>query len=502
MTHRGRTSGARSRARSEPRTATVIGSGPNGLAAAVTLARAGFQVRVWEAAPTLGGGVRTGELTLPGFRHDLGSAVHPAALTSPFFRAFGLEQRVEWIVPEASYAHPLDGGRAAIAWRDLERTAEGLGQDAKNWRAMIRPLTRNLNELVGLLSDQLIRMPADPVIAARFGMRVAQLGTRLHGISFTGEDAAALLAGVCAHANTPLPSPAAAAAGLLLAAHGHAQHGWPLPRGGAQSIADALVDDLIAHGGTVETDCHVHTLAGLDWGDPEAGDILILDTAPELLLTAEHLPDTYARALRRYRRGPGVAKVDFALSEPIPWTHADIGMSPTVHLGGSYAEISASENTIAQGREAEHPFVILVQPTVLDASRAPEGNHTAWAYMHTPRGSSRAATGPVIAQIERFAPGFRDLILAHSAMPAADRHLGNPAEIGGDILGGALSLRQAITRPTLSRAPWRTPLRGMYLCSAATPPGPGVTGMPGWHAAQCAMQDVVGMRLSLEILAK
>ena len=257
--------------------ATVVGSGPNGLAAAVALARAGYDVRVLEAAPAFGGGVGTAELTLPGFRHDVGSAVHPAALTSRFFRAFGLRERVEWLIPEASYAHPLDGGRAAIAWRDLDRTAEALGPDARAWRAVIRPLSTHLDGVLDFTGSQLLRMPRHPVTAVRFGTRVLQLGSTLGRGTFSTEEANALITGVFAHGNTPLPSIAAAASGLFLAAHAHIATGWAYPRGGAQAIADALADDLRAHGGVIETDTRVDSLAGLDYGDPDAGDLLLLD---------------------------------------------------------------------------------------------------------------------------------------------------------------------------------------------------------------------------------
>lgn len=471
------------------RRATIIGSGPNGLSAAVSLARAGYEVEVLEAAATVGGGMRTLEGPEPGFRYDVCSAVHPAALTSPFFRAFGLAERVEWIRPEISYAHPLDDGGAAIAWRDLERTADGLGPDAGRWRALLRPLTRRLGELVETTSGSMLRMPRHPVTAARYAMRMLDQGTLLAGRSFRTPEAAALLTGVTAHANAVLPSLSAAAAGLLLAAHGHGPDGWAYPRGGAQRIADALRLDLERHGGRVRTGVRVRDLSALDWGDPSRGDVLLLNAPPRLMLSLPGVPARYARALRAFRYGPGAAKVDFALSGPVPWTNPDVARAPTVHVGGTRAEIGASERAVAEGRVSGRPYVLVVQPSALDDSRAPEGRAALWSYIHVPAGSEIDATARVTAQIERFAPGFRDVVIGSRAVPASAREAINPAEIGGDVFGGSFTLTQALRRPVLSAEPWRTPLRGVYLASASTPPGPGVNGMAGWHAARAALRD-------------
>jgi phytoene dehydrogenase-like protein len=477
------------------RRATIIGSGPNGLAAAVALARADYEVVVLEAADTLGGGLRTGELTIPGFRHDVCSAVHPAALSSPFFRAFGLQDRVEWIRPEASYAQPLDGGRAAIAWHDLDRTAEGLGRDARAWRSLLGPLSAHLDAVVDFTGSQLLRWPRHPITTVRYGLRALLTGSQAGRGIFSTEEANALITGVFAHSNSRLPSIGASASGLFLAAHAHARDGWPLPRGGAQTVADELADDVRLHGGHFETGRRVKTLEGLDWGDPAAGDLLLLDTTPRLALTHPDIPERYARAILRYRYGAAAAKVDFALDGPVPWAHPDVALSPTVHLGGTRAEVEASENAVARGTVTDRPYVLTVQPTLFDPSRAPDGKHVLWTYIHVPADSKLDATELVTKQVERFAPGFRDRILATSSMTAAERFAYNPADIGGDVLGGAFTFAQAIRRPTVSPTPWRTPMRGVYLASAASPPGPGVTGMPGWYAARQALLDTQRLRV-------
>ncbi|MBY6060385.1 NAD(P)/FAD-dependent oxidoreductase [Microbacterium esteraromaticum] len=478
--------------------ATVIGSGPNGLVAAVSLARAGYDVEVLEAAATVGGGVRTEAAPLLGYVWDVCSAVHPATVASPFFRAFDLASRLEWITPEISYAHPLDDGRAAIAWRDLERTADALGPDGRHWRALLRPLVGRIEGVVDFTGDALLRLPRDPVAAARFGIRMLEQGTPLARTSLRTEAGAALLSGVIAHANVPLPSLSGAAAGLLLAAHGHAA-GWPYPRGGAQRIADALVADLEAHGGRVHTNRPVGDLAALDWGDPAQGDLLLLNSSPRLALTHPRIPTGYARALRAYRYGPAAAKVDFALDGPVPWANAQVAHAPTVHVGGTREEVWESENAVARGTVADRPYVLAVQPSVLDDSRAPAGHSVLWTYIHVPAGSRLDPTELITRQIERFAPGFRDRILTSRAVAASDRALLNPSEIGGDIFGGAFTIRQALRRPVLSPSPWRTPMRGVYLASASTPPGPGVSGMAGWHAARTALRDA-GTPVALDTL--
>lgn len=473
---------------------TVVGSGPNGLVAAVLAARAGLSVRVFEAASSIGGGVRSAGLTLPGFRHDVCSSVHPAALASPVFRRLGLLDRIEWIVPEVSYAHPLDGGRAGIAWRDLDRTVAGLGADGPAWRRLIAPLLARQRGVVAFTGSQLLQVPRDPVAAVRFGLRALEQGTGAWDARFSGDVAPALLTGVVAHAAGGMPSLPSAGAGLLLAMHAHGV-GWGFPAGGSQVIADTLADELVSLGGRIITDAPVTSL------DQVRGSrAVLLDTAPDLLLTAD-LPGRYRRAIRRYRYGSGVAKVDFALDGAVPWTNPDVAMAPTVHLGGSRAEIAAAENAVRQGRQPglddaapRHPYVLATQPTVADPSRAPAGKHVLWAYTHVPAGSTLDATELITREVERFAPGFRDLVLASASRTAVDLAAQNANYVGGDIYAGELTMAQFVKRPVVSTAPWRTPIEGVYLCSSATPPGPAVHGMNGWWAAKLALRDRFGIR--------
>ena len=474
---------------------TVVGSGPNGLVAAVIAARAGLSVRVLEGASTIGGGVRTAELTLPGFRHDVCSAVHPAALASPVFRRLGLLDRIEWIVPDASYAHPLDGGRAGVAWRDLDRTVDALGDDGPAWRRLIAPLLARQRGVAAFTGSQLLRVPRDPLAAMKFGLRSLEQGTPAWNLRFRGDVAPALFTGVVAHAAGRMPNLASAGAGLLLAMHAHGV-GWGFPRGGSQAIADALADELRSHGGEIVTDAPVSRLAEVT-GDSR---VVLLDTAPELLLTAD-LPAGYERALRRYRYGSGVAKVDFALDGPVPWANPEVGLAPTVHLGGSRDEIAAAENAVRRGYQPgagggapRHPYVLASQPSVVDPSRAPEGKHVLWAYTHVPAGSTFDATELVTAEVERFAPGFRDLVLASASSSATEVAAHNANYIGGDIYAGELTMAQLVKRPVVSTAPWRTPIDGVYLCSSATPPGPAVHGMNGWWAARLALRERFGIR--------
>jgi phytoene dehydrogenase-like protein len=467
----------------------VVGAGPNGLAAAVVFARAGLSVRVTERASVAGGGLRTAELTLPGYRHDICSAVHPAALASPFFRAFDLAGRVAFTAPDVSYAHPLDGGRAAIAYRDIDRTSDGLGRDGLAWAKVFQPLLNRLEGVVSFTGNQLLRWPDDPRAVLSYGMRVLQLGTLLGRAGFRETDAAALFAGVAAHAAGRQPSLATAGAGLLLATQAHAS-GWGYPVGGSQAIADAMVADFEAHGGVLSLDTEVAVP-----GDLEPARVTLLDTSPAFLerFAGPALPAGYRRALGRYRYGPGVAKVDFALSGPVPWQNAEVALAPTVHLGGNRAEVAAAEGAVARGRLPEHPFVLVTQPSVLDDTRAPAGHQVLWAYTHVPPNSDEDLTEAIVRQIERFAPGFRDTILASAEITARGMADHDPNFVGGDILGGAVTVRQLVKRPVVSTRPWKTPVPGLYLCSASTPPGPAVHGMNGWYAATLALRDEFGI---------
>jgi phytoene dehydrogenase-like protein len=470
--------------------AVIVGSGPNGLAAAVTLARAGLRVHVVERSTTLGGGARTAELTLPGFRHDVCSAVHPLALASEFFRRFALEHRVRLTVPDVSFGQALDRGRAAIAYRSLARTAQELGRDGKAYARLMGPLADRADAVAAFTGAPLVPLPKHPLVFARFGIAALEQGGPWWGARFRDEAAPALLAGSMAHAILPQPSLGAAGAGLSLTAYAHAR-GWPIPHGGSQAIVDALLADLDAHGGTVETGVEVSTLAGL----PPARAVL-LDVTPRALvgMAGERMPAAYRRALERFRYGSGVAKIDFALSDPVPWTDERLRRAGTVHLGGTRAEIAAGEREVARGRHPDSPYVLASQPSLFDSSRAPTGRHTLWAYTHVPAGSRVDRTEAVVRQFERFAPGFRDTILATSSMDAAQVAAHNPNYVGGDISSGAATLAQLIARPVVSADPWRTPMRGVYLCSASTTPGPGVHGMAGWQAALSALRHEFGVR--------
>ncbi|MBB2893161.1 phytoene desaturase family protein [Flexivirga oryzae] len=463
----------------------VVGSGPNGLAAAVTLARAGLAVEVFERNDWAGGGAATREITLPGFRHDVASAVHPMALASPFFREFGLARRIDLVVPEVSFAHPLPG-RGGHGYRDLDRTAADLGRDGPAYRRLLRPLVDHLDGVVDLAMNPLLRLPRDPLAAGLYGVRVAEAGSPAWGARFDGDIAPAMLTGCAAHAIGRHPGPAAAGGGLLLAATAH-RAGWPIPVGGSQSITDALVADLRAHGGRLRLGTEVTELRQLD-----GFDAAVLDVSARALATlgGDRLPDRYRRALARFRPGDGVSKVDFALAGPVPWSDPVVGQAPTVHLGGTRAQIAAAERMVLRGGIPEHPYVLVAQPSVVDPSRAPDGKAVLWAYLHVPFGSDFDATQAVTAAVEEHAPGFRDLVLASTATPATELGAAVSANFaGGDFASGAITMRQLIKRPVLSPVPWRTPLSGVYLASGATSPGPAVHGMAGWHAARTLLSD-------------
>jgi phytoene dehydrogenase-like protein len=467
--------------------AVIVGAGVNGLAAAVVLARAGLDVEVWEANPTPGGGARTLPLTEPGFVHDWGSAVHPMALASPFFRAFGLADRIEVTAPEASYAQPLDAQRAAIAWRDLSHTVDELGPDGQAWRRLFAPLADHSDSLIATVMAPLLPLPKHPVLAARLGLRMAQTGLPRAPWGFSREAAPALLAGVFAHSISPLPSLAAAAPGLVLAMLAHTV-GWPIPRGGSQAITDALIADATAHGARILLDHRVSSITDI----PPARAVFF-DTSPRALIAiaGDRLAPRYRRAAAHFRYGNALTKVDFALRGPVPWAASDISRAGTVHVGGTWREVAESEADVAAGRHAKRPFVLVSQPGIVDPTRAPAGAQTLWTYAHVPAGSDVDVRDSLIAQIERFAPGFRDQIIASSVTTARDLERGDANLVGGDIATGQVSLRQLVARPVLSRVPWRAG-RDTYLCSAATYPGPGVHGMSGFHAARLALHEVFG----------
>jgi phytoene dehydrogenase-like protein len=467
----------------------VVGAGPNGLAAAVTLARAGLAVLVVERGETIGGGARTAEVTLPGFRHDLGSAVHPMAVASPFFRRFRLAERIRLITPALSYAHPLHDGSAALAWRDVERTAAGLGRDGPAWLSFFRPLVARASGVARFTGGSVLRPPAQPVTAARFGLRALEQGTPAWDLRWREEPARALLTGVMAHTIRPLPSVGPAAAGIALAVAAHAG-GWPIPEGGSQAIVDALAADLLAHGGRIETGRAVASLADL----PAARAVVLDTSVPALLAIAGgRVPWRLAVQLRRFRFGNGVGKVDFALDGPVPWADPEARVAGTLHLGGPRAELRAAEAAVEAGRVPEHPYVLVAQPSVHDATRAPAGKQVLWTYTHLPAGSSLDPTELVTRRIEEFAPGFRDLVLAANARSAEDVERWNPNYGGGDIATGRPDLRQLLARPVASPDPWHLGHR-LYLCSAATSPGPGVHGQGGYQAARSLLRREFGVR--------
>ena len=466
--------------------AVVVGSGPNGLAAAITIARTGRSVLVLEAEETIGGGTRSAELTLPGFVHDVCSTAHPLAVGSPFLGALPLaEHGLELCHPQVPLAHPLDGGTAAVLERSVDATAQGLGSDGSAYRSLIGPLAAGADRLVPELLGPL-RPPRHPVLFARFGLSAIRSASGLLRARFGGDNARALLGGCAAHSMLSLRQPISASFGLVLALLGHAV-GWPVARGGSQRVAAALAGVLGGCGGRIETGHRVHSLAEL----PSSRAVL-LDLTPRQVVSiaGERLPDRYRRALERFRYGPGVFKLDWALDGPIPWTAQAVARAGTVHLGGTLPELVASEEAVARGRHPERPFVLLVQASLFDSTRAPEGKHMAWAYCHVPNGSTRDMTEAIESQIERFAPGFRDRVLARSATGTADVERHNANYIGGDINGGLQDLRQLFTRPVARPVPYSTPVNGLYICSSSTPPGGGVHGMCGHFAARAALRGM------------
>lgn len=465
--------------------AIVVGSGPNGLAAAITLASAGRSVLVIEGADTIGGGTRTEPLTLAGFSHDVCSAIHPFAVISPFFASLGLQDHgLEWVYPKAEVAHPLDGGAVAMIYRSIQATVAGLGADGNGYRRIIEPVLRHWDHILPQILGPMIRVPRHPFAMARFGIPALVPSTTLARAMFKGERARALLAGLAAHAMVPLTNAGTSAFAIVLAAAAHVA-GWPFPRGGSQHIADAMAEVLVDLGGEIRTGTWVERIEEL----PDAS-AYVFDVTPRQLLAiaGDRFPPRYRSGLERFRYGPGVFKIDFALDGPVPWEADEVALAATVHVGGTMEEITDSEARVARGESSERPFVIVAQQSLFDDSRAPGGKHTLWAYCHVPSESEIDMSDAIERQIERFAPGFRDRILAKHARGPAALQAYNPNFVGGDIGAGEQRLRRLLARPVWSLDPYSTPADGIYLCSASTPPGAGVHGMCGYHAAQSVLR--------------
>lgn len=469
--------------------AIIVGSGPNGLSAAIVLAQAGLSVLVREAQQTIGGGARSLELTLPGFLHDACSAIYPMAAASPFFRSVPLaEHGLEWIQPPLPLVHPFDDAAPAMLDRSVDVTGASVNPDAEAYRGLIAPLVRNWDSLVPEILAPPIHFPSAPISMARFGLHALMPAMTLARAKFSRPRARALFAGLAAHSIVPLDKPGTSAIGLVMAAAGHAG-GWPVPCGGSQQIANALASYLRSLGGVIEVNEPVDSLKGL----PPASAVL-LDVGPRqvIQIAGDSLSAGYRGRLARFKYGPGVFKNDWALSAPIPWRHSDCKRTATLHLGASMEEIQQGEWEAWNNVHSGKPFVLLAQPSLFDPSRAPAGRHTAWAYCHVPNGSTKDMTESIEAQVERFAPGFRDVILARSKKNTEQLQHSNANLIGGDVTGGANDLRQLLFRPVPAFDPYRTSAKGVYICSASTPPGGGVHGMCGYHAAQSALKHTFG----------
>jgi phytoene dehydrogenase-like protein len=467
--------------------AIVVGAGPNGLAAAITLARARRSVIVYEANETLGGGIRSAELTLPGFIHDVCSTVQALTVVSPFFRSLPLAKYgVELIYPDAALAHPLDDGTAAVLERSIDATCATLGRDAAAYRRLMEPLVNHADALNADLLGPFPFPPQHPLLFAQFALPAILPARALSELIFRDDHARGLFAGIAAHTMLPLENLSTAAYGMALAVAAHAS-GWPIVKGGSQNLANALAAHLRSLGGEIELNHRVERIDEL----PSAR-VYLFDVTPRQLLriAGDRFPTGYRRALERFRYGPGVFKIDFALDGPIPWKAQECARAGTVHLGGTLAEIAASERAVWDGTPAEKPYMLVVQQTLFDPTRAPAGKHTVWSYCHVPNGSTFDMTERMIAQIERFAPGFRERILAKHVMPPAAMQAHNANYIGGDINGGSADLWQLYTRPVARRVPYSTPARDIYICSSSTPPGGGVHGMCGYHAARAALKHL------------
>ncbi|MBO0951545.1 NAD(P)/FAD-dependent oxidoreductase [Fibrella sp. HMF5405] len=472
--------------------AVIVGSGPNGLSAAIVLARAGLSVVVLEARSVIGGGTRSAELTLPGFVHDMGSAIHPLAAGSPLFRSLPLaDHGLEWIYPPIAAAHPLDGGKAAILTGSVADTARTLGVDEATYLKLMEPIVQHWPTLaVDVLGP--LRFPKHPIDLALFGLDALPPATYLAS-RFKTTEARALLAGMAAHAIQPLTNLTTSAIALVLMAAGHQRaesgSGWPMPKGGSQQIANALASYLKSLGGEIQTDRTVRTLADI----PKTRAVLF-DLTPKQILSivGDRFSTLYREQLKNYRYGPGIFKIDWALDGPIPFTNADCQRAGTIHLGGTLEEIVLAEQQTYDGKHPDRPYVLLAQQSRFDPTRAPKGKHTTWAYCHVPNGSTVDMTNQIEGQLERFAPGFRDLVLARHTMNTAQVEAWNPNYVGGDINGGIIDIGQLFTRPTISLTPYRTSETGMFICSSATPPGGGVHGMCGYHAARVVLRDSFG----------
>jgi phytoene dehydrogenase-like protein len=467
--------------------AIVVGSGPNGLSAAITLAEAGYSVLLREAKSTIGGGMRSAELTLPGYLHDVCSAIHPLGMGSPFFKRIPLEKHgLKWIHPTHPAAHPLDDGTALLLHQSIEATADQLGADGSAYQFIMKPFVQHWDRLAHEFLGPL-RFPRYPFIMARFGVFALQSLDMLAHLAFRGERARALIAGLGAHSIMSLYRTPSAAFGLMLGILGHVV-GWPMPQGGSQSIANALAAHLHSLGGEIITDAPVTSLKELS-----SARTVLLDITPAQLLeiAGDDLPSGYRTALNRYRYGPGIFKIDLALDGPIPWKAETARRAGTVHVGGTLREIAEAEHAMWMGKHPEKPFVMVAQQSTFDPSRAPEGKHTGWAYCHVPNGSTVDMTDAIQNQIERFAPGFRDRILACTSTSPAGFQRYNPNYIGGDINGGVQDLLQLFTRPAVRAVPYSTPIKGVYLCSSSTPPGGGVHGMCGYFAARASIRDTL-----------
>ncbi len=468
--------------------AVVVGSGPNGLSSAVVLAGAGLSVLVLEARETIGGGTRTEELTLPGFRHDVCSAIHPMTLVSPFLRTLPLKEHgLEWRESPYAVAHPLDDGSAAVLEMSIDKTAATLEADGDSYRRLMAPLAQNAHELFGEILRPMPLVPRHPLLMARFGLAGIRSALAL-AKRFRGDHARALFGGCAAHSFLPLEAAGSASFGLVLAVAGHAL-GWPCAKGGSIAIADALASYFQSLGGTIRTSSPVRTMR-----DVPKSRVVLFDVTPRQLaaIAGDDLPPSYTKRLRRFRYGPGVFKVDWALDGPIPWRAEKCGRAATVHVGGTIEEIAVHERTIWQGRSTNRPFVLVAQQSLFDDTRAPAGKHTGWGYCHVPHGSTEDMTEAIEQQIERFAPGFRDRILARHTMNTAAYESYNANIVGGDISGGANNLTQILARPFLRRDPYTTPNERIYLASSSTPPGGGVHGMCGYWAAKSALRRAFG----------